>query len=307
VTVGSRWRSALGGLLVLAAAAFLVLTIARHWRQVEAFEWDIRWGVLAASVVALTAVLAWGVVVWKLVLDRFDHPPIPLRQLLRIWYLSNLARYVPGKIWQFVGAAELARLAGLSRAVVLTSMVVHVGFSLLSAAVVSSLVLIPTGLPDGVPVAALGALAALSLLLVHPALLNRALLILARVLKRDVLRWRGRWRDGILLLGLSVVSWILYGGAFWLFILAVVGVDPASVLPLAGVNALSFLAGYLVFLAPAGLGAREGVMAVLLRPFAPVAVAAVVAVLSRLWTVAAELLGAAIVLMLVGAEPPDGV
>jgi glycosyltransferase 2 family protein len=298
VSAGSRWRSALGGLLVLAAAAFLGLTIARHWRQVEAFDWDVRWVLLGASVLALTGVLAWGVVVWKLVLDRFDHPPIPLAELLRIWYLSNLARYVPGKIWQFVGAAELARVAGLSRAVILTSMVVHMGFSLLSAAVVSTLVLLPAGLPEGSSAVGLGALAALALLLVHPALLNRALEMLARVLKRDVLRWRGRWRHGMLLLGLSVVSWVLYGAAFALFIHAVVGAGAESVLPLAGVNALSFLAGYLVFLAPAGLGAREGVMAVLLRPFAPIGIAAVVAVLSRLWTVAAELLGAAIVLLL---------
>jgi glycosyltransferase 2 family protein len=298
VSAGSRWRSVLGGLLVLAAAAFLGLTIARHWRQIDAFDWDVRWVVLAASVLALTGVLAWGVVVWKLVLDRFDHPPIPLTELLRIWYLSNLARYVPGKIWQFVGAAELARLAGLSRAVILTSMVVHMGFSLLSAAVVSTLVLLPAGLPEGVPTLGLGALAALAVLLVHPALLNRALELLAGVLKRDVLRWRGRWRDGVVLLGLSVVSWILYGAAFALFVHAVVGVGLDSVLPLAGVNALAFLVGYLVFLAPAGLGAREGVMAVLLRPFAPIGIAAVVAVLARLWTVAAELLGAAIVLLL---------
>lgn len=302
----SRWRSLLGGLLVLAAAAFLGLTIARHWRQVAAFEWDVWWGLLAASVLALTAVLAWGVVVWKLVLDRFDHPAIPLRHLLRIWFLSNLARYVPGKIWQFVGAAELARIAGLSRAVILTSMVVHMGFSLLSAAVVAGLVLMPTGLPDGVPAMALGALAALSILLVHPALLNRALGILARALKRDVLRWRGRWRDGLLLLALSIGSWILYGAAFALFVHAVVGAGLDRVLPLAGVNALSFVAGYLVFLAPAGLGAREGVMAMLLRPFAPVGIAAVVAVLSRLWTVAAELLGAALIMLLSVPGPGDG-
>jgi glycosyltransferase 2 family protein len=293
----SRWRPVLGAALVLAAAAFLGLTIARHWGDVADFHWQVRWALLAASVLALSAVLAWGVVVWKLVLDRFDHPPIHLRHLLRIWYLSNLARYVPGKIWQFVGAAELARLAGLSRAVILTSMVVHIGFSLLSAAVVSLLVLAPTGLPEGVPVLGLAGLAAASLVLVHPAVLNRGLAVAAILLRRDVLVWHGRWRDGLMLLGLSLVSWLLYGAAFTLFVHSVAGTGMGSVLLLAGVNALSFLAGYMVFIAPAGLGAREGVMAVLLRPLAATGIAAVVAVLSRLWTVAAELLGAGIVLL----------
>jgi glycosyltransferase 2 family protein len=291
-----RWRAVAGLLLVAAAGIFLAATVARQWRQIEAFDWDLRWAALAASTVVLTAVLAWGVVVWKLVLDRFEHPPVPLSALLEIWFLSNLARYVPGKIWQFVGAAELARIAGLSRVVVLTSMVVHVGFSLLAAAVLSVLVLGPMGAPEGVSTLALGAVAGSSLLLVHPAVLNAALGLVARVFRRPVVRWAGRWRDGLLLLVLSVLSWILYGGAFALFVHSVIRIGPSAVLPLAGVNALSFLVGYLVFLAPAGLGAREGVMAVLLRPFAPAAVAAVVAVLSRLWTVAAELLGAAIVL-----------
>ncbi len=300
MTTLRRWRSVLGLLLVLAAAAFLGLTIARHWRQVVVFDWDIDWVLLVISVLALAGVLAWGVVVWKLVLDRFEHPPIPLVQLLRIWYLSNLARYVPGKIWQFVGAAELARLAGISRAVILTSMVVHMGFSLLAAAITSLLVLHVNGLPEGVPIAGLLALALAAFALVHPGLLNRALALVARVTRRNVLGWDGRWRDGVLLLTLSVVSWMFYGAAFTLFFHSVVGTTPGAILPLAGVNALSFLTGYVVFLTPAGLGAREGVMAVLLRPFAPAAVAAMVAVLSRLWTMVAELLGAAILILISG-------
>jgi glycosyltransferase 2 family protein len=293
-----RLRGALGALLVLAAGVFLGLTIARQWDQLEQFEWEIRWLTLATSIVGLSLVLAWGVVIWKLVVDRFDHPPIRLRDLLRIWFLSNLARYVPGKIWQFVGAAELARHAGVSRAVILTSMVIHVGFSLLSAAVVSSLVLWPVGLPDGVPIAGLGLLAVASVALVHPVVLNAGLLVASRLLKRDVLRWGGGWLDGLLILGLSVVSWILYGAAFALFIHSVAGVGWTAVLPLTGVNALSFLVGYAVLLPPAGLGAREGAMALLLRPFLPVGVAAVIAILARLWTIAAELLGAAMVLAL---------
>lgn len=298
VTRLARWRPLLGAAFVVAAATFLGLTIARHWAQLEAFDWEIRWVALLASIAALASVLAWGVFVWKLVLDRFDHPPIALRHLFRIWFLSNLARYVPGKIWQFVGAAELARGAGLSRAVVLTSMVAHVGFSLLAAAIVSTLALLPAGLPDGVSSMGLVALAALSLLLVHPRVLNGMLGLAARLLRREVLRWSGRWSDGLLLLALAVASWVLYGAAFALFVHSIVGVDATSLLPLTGVNALSFLIGYLVFLAPAGLGAREGAMALLLRPFAPPGVAALVAVLSRLWTVAGELLGAALVVLL---------
>lgn len=299
MTTPRAWRAVLGALLVAAAAVFLALTVARNWEQLEAFDWRVRWWELGASVVALTAVLGWGVFVWKRVLDRFEHPPVRVATLMRIWFASNLARYIPGKIWQFVGAAELARAAGLSRVVVLSSMVVHVGFSLLAAAVAAALALLfSDALPF--PSAALAAVAAASVPLVHPALINAALRLVPRALHDEVLRWNGSWSDGLALLGLSLVSWALYGAAFALFIDAIVPLTPAAIIPLVAVNALSFVAGYLVFVAPAGLGAREGVMAVLLRPFAPIGIAAVVAMLSRLWTIAAELLGAALVLALTG-------
>jgi hypothetical protein len=45
-------------------------------------------------------------------------------------------------------------------------------------------------------------------------------------------------------------------------------------------------------------------MALLLRPYAPVAIAAVLAVLARLWTVAAELLAAGLVVALTRSGPP---
>ena len=296
----SWWRSLAGVLLVAAAAVFLGITIARNGRELAAFDWRVRWLELGASVLALTAVLAWGVVVWKQVLDRFEHRPVGLGVLMRIWFASNLARYIPGKIWQFVGAAELARAAGLSRVVVLSSMIVHVGFSLLSAAAVSA---VAVAAWDAVPLPGLplALLAAASLVLVHPGVINAALRLIPRAFHDDVLRWNGAWADGLVLLGLSVLSWVLYGLAFALFVDAIVPIGPAALLPLMGVNAISFLAGYIVFVAPAGLGVREGAMAGLLRPFAPVGVAAVLAMVSRLWTIAAELLGGALVLGLTRA------
>lgn len=285
-------------LLVAAAAAFLGLNIQRNWAQLRAFDWSVSLPAMAASVVGLAVVLAWGVVVWSRVLARFSHPPVPLATLLRIWFLSNLARYVPGKVWQFVSAAELARQAGLSRAVLLTSMAVHVAFSLLAAVVVAVATLPGTLLPTSFPALPTTALVTLvAVVLVHPAVLNGLLRLVPPALRGDVLVWQGRWRDGVELLALSVLSWELYGAAYALFVDAVVDIPAAATLPLAGVNALSFVTGYLVFVTPGGLGAREAAMALLLRPFAPEGVASLVAVASRLWMIAAELLGAGLVML----------
>ena len=286
-------RGAATVVFVGAALAFLAITVARDWQRVRAYDWDLRLTQLALSTLMLAAVLAWGVFVWSRVLVHFGHPAVAVRELLRVWFVSNLARYIPGKIWQFVGAVQLARDSGLPPAVLLSSMLLHVGFSLLAAAIVGAASLPFLDVDAGTPLRALAvAVPLLSLLLVHPAVFNFALRLVPRALHRDVLAWSGSWLDGLRLLLLSVFSWVAYGLAFYLFVASLIPL-PASAIPaLSGINALGFLAGYFAFFAPAGLGFREGAIALLLDSVATAGVAAVVAVLSRLWIIAAELLGA---------------
>lgn len=293
------WKRLLAGLLVAAAAWFLADAIITNWQALRAFEWSVDPLRLVASLAAHVAVLGWGVWVWHRVLHHFEHAPVRQATLLRIWFLSNLARYIPGKIFQFLAVAQLSRAAGLSAAVLLTSLLVHTGLALLSAVVLGAWTLSGALLPAASPLAVGGLTTAVALLLVHPTAINRTLSTGSRLLRRPMIRWRAGWAGGILLLGLSVLSWLFYGAAYALFIAALTPV-PLTALPvLAGVNALSFVAGYLALVTPGGLGVREAAMTGLLLPLLPRGVAAVLAIAARLWTIAAELAGGALVLLLV--------
>jgi uncharacterized membrane protein YbhN (UPF0104 family) len=295
------WRRIAGVLLVAATVWWLGRLIAENWSELRRFEWRAHPLLLAASVAAHVAVLAFGVWVWSRVLRHFEHPPVRLGTLQRIWFLSNLARYVPGKVFQFNAVAQLSRGAGLSGAVLLTSMLMHTGITLLSSAVVAAWT-VAGGMAPGVhPLWPRLASTVIAVLAVHPALLNRLLAVIPRLLKKDVIRWNARWRDGIALLALSVVNWLLYGAAYQLFMAALADVPWRLAPQMAGVNALSFLVGYVSPL-PGGAGLRELSMTYLLRPYLPDGVAAVLAIASRLWTVAAELLGGGLVLLLFRAR-----
>ena len=292
------WRRLLGALLVAATVWWLGRLIADNWAELRRFDWRVHPGLLAASVVAHVAVLGWGVWVWSRILRHFEHPPVRLGMLQRIWFLSNLARYVPGKVFQFIAVAQLSRNAGLSGAVLLTSMLVHTGMALLSAVVVAAWTL-TEGIVRGVDplwpalIATIGAAFA-----VHPAFLNRLLSAIPRLLKKDVIRWNASWMDGLALLGLSIVSWGFYGVAYHLFVASLADV-PWRLLPqMAGVNALSFFVGYASPL-PGGAGLREISMTGLLRPYFSDGVAAVLSIAARLWTIAAELIGGSAAALLV--------
>lgn len=302
----SPWRRIAGALLVAATVAYLAVTIRSNWGELRAYEWRADPALLSLSVAAHVLVLGWGVWVWGRVLACFEHPPVRLGPLQRIWWLSNLARYVPGKVFQFIAVAQLSRAAGLSGAVLITSILVQTGMALLSAAVVAAWTLgarVP--LPaDPLPVAVAVTLAAGCA--VHPAFLNRLLAVIPRLLGKTVIRWNAGWMTGLGLLGLSVVSWAFYGVAYHLFVASLTDA-PRTMLPqMAGVNALSFLIGYASVL-PGGIGLREFAMTELLKGYFPEGVAAVLSIASRLWTLAAELIGGTAAWLLVrGAAPAAG-
>lgn len=300
------WKKAAAAVLIAAAAWFLVRTIQKNWAQVRLYPWHTDWVLLGASVAALVAVLAWGVVVWSLVLRRFEHPPVRLGTLQRIWFLSNLARYIPGAVFQFVTAAQLSRASGLSAAVLLTSLLVHTALSLLAAVVVSAWTL-TAGLFPTLPALWIGlAVAASALLMVHPRLLNGVFTLAGRVAKRPLIRWNGSWGYGVALLGAACLSWVMYGAAYTLFIRALAPVDLSGMPVLTGVNALSFVAGFLTPL-PGGIGPREAAMTGLLTPVLPAGVAGVISLAARLWNVAGEVIGGLLVVTLWrGGAAEDG-
>jgi hypothetical protein len=293
VTSKAPWlRRALTLALVAAAAAFIAHTIVSNSRELAEFEWRVRPLVLAASVAAHTGVLAWGVFVWSRVLRGFGVRDAPFAPLLRVWALSNAARYIPGAIWQFVAAARLGAGSGLPQVVTLSSMIVHVLLSLATASTVAvlTLPLVGLGLPAWLAWTLRVAAPCAAVACVHPAAINLGLRLVPRALHRDVLSWHASWGEGLQVLALALASWLLYGAAYFLFLAALAPVPIARLPEAAGVNALSFVVSYVAVFAPGGLGVREPVMTVLLRLMLPVGVAAVVAVAARLWSVAAELL-----------------
>ncbi|HEX8271969.1 MAG TPA: lysylphosphatidylglycerol synthase domain-containing protein [Longimicrobiaceae bacterium] len=280
--------------LALVAAAFLFLgrTIWLNAGQLRGFRWDVRPGLLVLSVLLLSAVLLWGVVVWRVLLRRFGAD-VPFRALARAWFLSNLSRYIPGMVWQFVSLAQLGPSAGLSPAATVTTLLVQMGFLLLSAGVVGVWFL-PAEYAGGFAtgLVALRWLSPLSLALVHPAVIRAGLRLVQRVAKKGVLEWRGSWAEGLGILLLSALSWWLYGAAFYLFLASFVDL-PLSALPaVTAVNALAFIVGYAVFFAPGGIGFKETALALLLAGMVPPGVAAALAVASRLWSIAGEVLPA---------------
>jgi hypothetical protein len=295
---------ALQAALAVIALWFAYRALRAQWTGAPVALGDVHpnWTWVALSGVIFLCTYAVLVETWREVL-RAWNASLGFVAAARIWSVSNLGRYVPGKLWQIGAMGVMAERAGVSAVAATGSAILNVIVNLIAGLFVVAVFGWPLLRLQGAShgggqawivflafcVAAVGLLP-----LGLPALLRT----LSRLTKRDLNI--GTLPPIAILFSLlsNVVAWLLYGAAFALFARGVLGSGQGPITAYIAVYALSYLVGYLVLFAPAGVGFREASMIALL-PAAHLAnpsQAAILAVTSRLWLTALEIAPGAIFL-----------
>jgi hypothetical protein len=256
---------------------------------------------LAASLLtAATYFLLIGTWVTTL---RWWSPPqrLAYRDAVGIWFLTNLARFIPGTIWQFAGLGVMASRKGIS-AVAATAAILLQQVVLLATGLLLTIALAPELLgawTAGVSHALLmliAAAGAVAFVWGFPRAASGLRTLTARWFKRDLI-WPAppQGQFAAYVAGL-VLPWLAYGVAFWLFGRSLLGSEaPDLVLSIAAFTA-SYVAGIVAVFAPGGIVVREAAMVAALAPQVGSDHALLLAVGSRIWLVALELITALIAL-----------
>lgn len=257
----------------------------------------IRWRWVVASVACALAGHAIYVAGWQRLLSD-SGVRAPFWTLARLFLVSNLGRYLPaGKAWQMAIVAMMAAEEGLPSAMLAASSLVQgvvgvgVGAIVVFAAGGAAIGLAPAWLV--VPVAAVAALlAAPGVVRSAPRLYD---VVKRRVPGIDSVSVATMWA----LIWTSAASWILWGVALFALARALLQAPEAPITAYVAAWAASFLAGLIAIISPAGLGARETVMQVVLaRAGMAAADVLVVVVVARGWITVLDVAPAAIVLLL---------
>lgn len=288
-----RWKVVQGALALL-LVGFAGWYLWKQWRDASASQLRISvdplWLTLASAIVLATYLLL--VETWRRVLARYGSR-IAFREAMRIWFVSNLGKYVPGKLWQVTAMTVMtnqlrvpvATSAGAAAVVTIANVVA--GFALLLFAGMPTLRALGGRYESAVLVSTLVLLAAL---LAAPFTMRVLSAGASRILRRPLMIDMPLSAVWIGLAGCGV-AWVLYGSAFQLLVLALLGKASAPWLSYVAVYTLSYLVGYLVLIAPGGVGAREATLVFLLvtMRLASPAEAAVITVASRLWLTVLEI------------------
>jgi hypothetical protein len=292
-----------------AATFFLGRVVLLNWQALRTYEWHLAPLPLAFSIALLLVACAFPVWPWQLSLCWMDAR-LGLIPALRIWLLSNLVRYIPGNVWQFLSMAYLCREEGVGQAITLTSIVLSQALSTLSGILIGGLYwLASVGWGSAGQLWPLAIVVLLGLGAVHPAVMGRLVNLLLERLGRPAISLNLGFGRILLLLGLYGVNWLLYGLAFHQFVATIYPIPVVELPRTTAIFASAYVIGFLSLLTPSGLGVRESALVLLLQAFLPLPVATMVALASRLWTIAGEATGAGLILLwskIVAARSPLG-
>jgi hypothetical protein len=302
------WWTALQFILLATLLTFIaraVVTQADALRETAA-NLDINWwGVAAASSVVLLTYTAL-IQSWRLLVTGWGSA-LSFGAATRIWTIANLGRYVPGKVWSVGALVVLAQREGVSpvaatgAAMLGTLINIGAGFGVV---VLCGASVLDAMSPSYRWLAWLGSgffvvgVAALPYLL--PSLVER------------LSRWRPQLQSPSrslpnrtlwLAVLINVTSWLGYGLAFALLSRAVFPDIGGAIPTFVAIWTASYLVGYLVLIAPGGIGAREAalVAALVSLGLAVSAEATVLAAVSRLWLILLEVVPGLISLALTPA------
>jgi uncharacterized membrane protein YbhN (UPF0104 family) len=273
----SAWLRA--GLLVV-AVGLAVYGLASQWTEVQAALDRLDAADIAGATVSAVAGLGCMLLAWRALLADLGSP-LPLPAAIRVMFVGQLGKYVPGAVWALAAQVELARDYDVPRRRSATASLVGMAVTLV-VGLIAAAVTLPLVSADAVGrywwVLAIAPLAAVCL---HPAIIRFGLDLVLRVLRRAPLEGSVSRGGMARALAWTILGWLCYGAHAWFLISVFAGKGGHTFALSLGAYALAWAVGFLIVFFPGGIGPREVVLVAVLAPVMPSASALVVALASR--------------------------
>jgi uncharacterized membrane protein YbhN (UPF0104 family) len=275
----SRWLRAC---LLVAVTGLAVWGLASQWTQVQAAldkldGWDVAWAGLCVLAGLGCMMMAWR----TLLADLGSKLPVP--SAIRVMFIGQLGKYVPGAVWALAAQVELARDYAVPRRRSVAASLMGMATTLVVALVMAGLTL---PLTSSVAVRRYWwvlAITPLAIACLHPKVVKFLLDLVLRVARREPLEKAVSMRGMGRALAWTCAGWVCYGLHAWLLVSQFATGSELHVLALSsGAYALSWAAGFVIIFFPGGIGPREAALVAVLSPVMPAASALVVALASRM-------------------------
>jgi len=275
-------RRILAAAVVLVIFFFLIRSLVRNWHQIPFADLRFNPFYLLLSfffllVTFLIFVKAWQTIIRSLGGD-ISYP-------FAFWVMtaSQTAKYVPGGVWFALGRVYLAKSEKLTAEKIGVSVIIETGLTFLVGILLFFLALSLARPENLVNYLLLIPVFLFFILVLYPPVLERLMNIGLKMIRRPPVPIKMRYGS---LLGTAVYFlglWLAQIVGYFLLINALYPVPLGQFPALVAIYIISWMAGFIIILAPGGLGVREGTMTLLLSSVVSSALAIGISFLSRVW------------------------
>lgn len=276
------------GLILIGAFCYSLYVNNDHWGDMFArLDWSIA-GVSIFFLLAGQGLFSLG----GYVIYRFFGLSLTPWQSYRFWFIGQLAKYLPGGVWQFAVGIAAYTQNGAPIAVASATTILGIIAVLLGALFVSFIAIFLLPIDSNLQlisiVLTIFLVIGTVILMTKSAwgLLFRWGITRAKAMI-DLLEQLGSRRLQLIisLVLLCVTGWVLIGAGFYLLLVAL---QSASIISINLVGAITYYAiawviGFVVLISPSGLGPREAIISAFLAPTVGSVEAFSIAMLARIW------------------------
>jgi len=275
----SPWLRA--GLLAV-VIGLAVYELASQWPQVHADLAKLAGYDVAGAALCAIAGLFCMMLAWRALLADLGSP-LPLPAAIRVMFIGQLGKYVPGAVWAVAAQVELARDYDVPRRRSATASLVGMATTLVMALVAAGVTLPLTSASAARHYWWVLAITPLAVACLYPPVIKFGLDLVLKVVRRPPLEKSVSVRGMARALAWTALGWLFYGVHAWLLISEFArhgGGWDVFALSLGG-YALAWSVGFLIIFFPGGIGPREWALIAVLAPVMSSASALVVALASR--------------------------
>jgi uncharacterized membrane protein/uncharacterized membrane protein YbhN (UPF0104 family) len=227
--------------------------------------------------------------IWYRILKNYNYS-LSFKESSYLWSLSELKRYIPGTAWSFLGRTVLFQQKGVQKKDIAKGLIFEGELFVIGSTLVSLLAL-PFYFSKkdmAIEILLVCVIAVLLIIYCCNELFREKLSGKVKQFTSFLFPFFSA-PENLFLIWISVIALFFFGLGNYFAINSVVYLTPKLLLELIGVFAFAFLAGYLIVIAPAGFGVREGIIIVSLSKIISTGAAAFSAIFSRLVLIIAEL------------------
>ncbi|MBP9718618.1 flippase-like domain-containing protein [Candidatus Gracilibacteria bacterium] len=294
--------------LIAAVVYFLGKEIAGNWGKIRAFHFDFNWSLVGFASLAYAGSFIIFALAWGLLLKGTGNR-LPFIDTLTYFFVTQPAKYIPGKIWLPVMRNHFCKKHGISLPLTFLAAGIESVFEILAGTYISIIAILHTPLLGQWGSIGTIGLVIVGVILMIPRVFYFCVNAYLKLLRQPPLPAENHvtFLQLLSIQSIYIFGMALYGLSQALFLISFTSI-PMSALPyLTSMGAFTYVASILG-VTPSGLGVREYVWIVALRKMLEHHISIIFAFVSRLWTIAIELILAFIffiVLMARKSNDPD--